>query len=148
MATFISYALQGYVPITIVWGTYLRKRWENSEHEIYYEFAVRILFVLITSGSRTRLRPLLHTTYSALIAGALGAALSFIGLAISLVGALCIPVLGFICPALMEICVLYNDELSKQNLVKNILLILFGIFGLIIGTYTSVLSIVAELRAS
>lgn len=124
LATFISYGLQGYVPVSIVWGTYLSKVWEESDYKIYYEFAVRILIVLITS--------------------AVAAAIPFIGLFISLVGALCISVLGIMCPALMEICVLYKDNLSVLTVIKNLFFIVVGIVGLVVGTYTSVRDIIAE----
>ncbi|XP_037035317.1 proton-coupled amino acid transporter-like protein CG1139 [Bradysia coprophila] len=124
LATFISYGLQGYVPVSIVWGTYLSKVWEDSDYKIYYEFAVRILIVLITS--------------------AVAAAIPFIGLFISLVGALCISVLGIMCPALMEICVLYKDKLPVLTVIKNLFFIIVGIVGLVVGTWTSVRDIIAE----
>ncbi|KAG4071463.1 hypothetical protein HA402_011617 [Bradysia odoriphaga] len=123
LATFISYGLQGYVPVSIVWGTYLSKLCENSDYKIYYEFAVRLLLVLITS--------------------AVAAAIPFIGLFINLIGAFSISMLGIICPALMEICVLYKDKLSNLILVKDILLIAIGVVSLVFGTFTSVRDIIA-----
>lgn len=124
LATFISYGLQGYVPVSIIWGTYLSKRWEDSDNKIYYEFAVRIFIVLITT--------------------VIAAAIPFIGLFISLVGALCISVLGIMCPALMEICVLHKDKLTALTVIKNLFFIVVGVVGLVVGTYTSVRDIIAE----
>ncbi|XP_037035316.1 proton-coupled amino acid transporter-like protein CG1139 [Bradysia coprophila] len=122
LAIFISYGLQGYVPVSIVWGTYLSKVWDNPDNKIYYEFAVRISFVLITCG--------------------VAAAIPFIGLFINLIGAFSISMLGIICPALMEICVLYKDKLSNLILAKDILLIAIGVVGLVFGTFTSVREII------
>lgn len=48
VATFISYGLQGYVPVAIIWGTYLSKRFENSPKKLHWELLVRILIVLAT----------------------------------------------------------------------------------------------------
>lgn len=45
VATFISYGLQCYVPVDIIWGNYLSKRLGDK---IYWEFAVRIGIVLMT----------------------------------------------------------------------------------------------------
>lgn len=76
----------------------------------------------------------------------MAAAIPFIGLFISLVGALCISVLGIMCPALMEICVFYKDEqLSVLTVVKNIFFIIVGMVGLCVGTYTSVKDIYLEM---
>lgn len=72
----------------------------------------------------------------------LAIAIPRLGLFISLFGALCLSVLGLAFPALMEICVLYPNDLSALTLIKDILLIIFGIIGLVVGTYTSVRDIV------
>lgn len=48
LATFISYGLQGYVPVAIIWGTYLSKRFENSNRKLQWELLVRILIVIAT----------------------------------------------------------------------------------------------------
>lgn len=45
VATFISYGLQCYVPVEIIWGNYLKKRFNEK---LKWEFAVRITIVLVT----------------------------------------------------------------------------------------------------
>lgn len=52
--------------------------------------------------------------------------------------------LGIAFPAIIEICVMWPDKLGpgKVFLVKNILLIIFGVIGLIVGTYVSLVDIV------
>lgn len=62
----------------------------------------------------------------------------------SLIGAVCVSTLGFMFPAIIEILTYYKRPgfgIFKWILVKNILLILFGIAGFIIGTYVSILEI-------
>lgn len=48
IATFISYGLQGYVPVSIIWGTYLSKKYEHSDRKLCMEFTTRILIVIAT----------------------------------------------------------------------------------------------------
>lgn len=86
-----------------------------------------------------------HFTNFYFITVAVAAAIPYIGLFISLVGALCISVLGIACPALMEICVLYKDKLTPLTVIKNIFFIVIGVVGLVVGTYTSVRDIIGEM---
>lgn len=68
-----------------------------------------------------------------------------LGLFISLFGALCLSVLGIAFPAIIEICVLWPENdfgPCKFMLIKNILLIVFGLLGLVVGTYVSIVDIV------
>lgn len=54
LATFISYGLQCYVPVEIIWGNYLSKRFNG---QLKWEFAVRITIVLITCKFTYKFRP-------------------------------------------------------------------------------------------
>lgn len=66
----------------------------------------------------------------------------------SLIGAVCVSTLGFMFPAIIEILTYYKRPgfgTFNWILVKDVLLILFGIAGFIIGTYVSVLEIKATL---
>lgn len=74
----------------------------------------------------------------------LAVAIPRLGLFISLFGALCLSALGIAFPAIMEICVLWPDKLGPGRMIlwKDIILILFGIIGLVAGTYTSVRDII------
>lgn len=64
----------------------------------------------------------------------------------SLVGALCLSMLGFAFPALIEICVLHPDQygLGFYMLIKNVLLIAFGFFAMFIGFYFVVKDLVEQ----
>lgn len=67
-----------------------------------------------------------------------------LALFISLFGALCLSVLGIAFPALMEICVLYPDQLGRcyNVILRNLVLILIGMFALITGTHKSMVDII------
>lgn len=66
-----------------------------------------------------------------------------LALFISLFGALCLSVLGIAFPAVMEICVLYPDQLGccKNVILRNVVLIAIGLFAGITGTHKSLVDI-------
>lgn len=67
---------------------------------------------------------------------------------ISLFGALCLAMLGISFPALIQICAFWKVKSAKERVflaTRNIAVILFGVLGLVIGTYTSLEQIVIEL---
>lgn len=74
----------------------------------------------------------------------LAAAIPRLGLFISLFGAFCLSALGLAFPAIMELCVLYPDQLGTGNYIlwKDVLLIVVSLIGLVSGTYTAVRDIV------
>lgn len=125
VATFISYGLQCYVPVEIIWGNYLSKRFNGK---IGWEFVVRIAIVLITF--------------------LLAISVPRLALFISLFGALCLSVLGIAFPALMEICVLYPDNWGRCGIVviRNVILIAIGLFGLVTGTHKSIVDIIVSFQ--
>lgn len=72
-----------------------------------------------------------------------------LGLFISLFGALCLSALGIAFPAIIEVCVLWPErELGPcmLMLVKNICLIIFGVVGLVVGTYVSISDIIESFK--
>ncbi|KAK7790535.1 hypothetical protein R5R35_011941 [Gryllus longicercus] len=129
IAIFITYALQCYVPVEIIWGSYLSKKFEKSSprKQIFYEYVLRTMIVLVTF--------------------LLAAAIPQLELFISLFGALCLSALGISFPAFIEICLLWPKKAFgrfKWILWKDIILLICGLFALIIGTYTSLRDIVAS----
>ncbi|KAL0120248.1 hypothetical protein PUN28_008127 [Cardiocondyla obscurior] len=123
VAIFITYALQAYVPVEILWSTYLDHRIKNRK--ILWEYVCRTVVTLVTF--------------------VLAIAVPRLGLFISLFGALCLSALGIAFPAIIEICVLWPDDdfgPLKFILIKDVLLILFGMVGLVVGTYVSIVDIV------
>ena len=125
-AIFISYALQCYVPISIIWENYVGDKINNSEK----------------SGTYLLLLRLVTTIFTFIIAGLVPE----LGLFISLFGAFCLSILGLAFPAIMEICVLYPDKFGnfKMHLWKDIGLIIFAFIGLTSGTYASMKDIIAS----
>lgn len=67
-----------------------------------------------------------------------------LGNIIGLVGAFCLSMLGFVFPAVIEICVLHPDQhgVGYYMLLKNILLMLFGFFALFVGCTLSIIDII------
>ncbi|XP_075162004.1 arcus [Haematobia irritans] len=124
ITTWISYALQGYVTADIVWNKYLSKRVKDSSKHALYELLVRALIVLLTFGAAI--------------------AIPDLSLFLSLVGSFCLSILGLIFPALLQICVQYTTGYGpwKIRLMKNILLVAFGVLGGVVGTYVSIDEIV------
>ncbi|XP_055599202.1 proton-coupled amino acid transporter-like protein CG1139 isoform X2 [Uranotaenia lowii] len=128
IAIFISYGLQCYVPVEIIWNTYLVDRYKDSAHKTSYEMLVRITLVIITF--------------------LLAIAIPRLGLFISLFGAFCLSALGIAFPAIMDICVRWPNDMgpAKLHLWKNLILIILGIVGLLSGTYTSVRDIIISFQ--
>ncbi|XP_008211722.2 proton-coupled amino acid transporter-like protein CG1139 [Nasonia vitripennis] len=126
VAIFITYALQAYVPVEIIWTTYLDHR--IKKNKLFWEYIVRTLVTL--------------TTFI------LAIAVPRLGLFISLFGALCLSALGIAFPAIIEICVLWPHNFGpfKVALIKDIGLIIFGCIGLIVGTYVSLGDIIASFQ--
>ena len=125
-AIFISYALQCFVPISIIWENYVGDKIKNSEKSGRYLLLLRFV----------------TTVFTFIIAGLVPE----LGLFISLFGAFCLSILGLAFPAIMEICVLYPDKFGNFNmhLWKDIGLIIFAFIGLISGTYASMKDIIAS----
>ncbi|CAO1298999.1 unnamed protein product [Diamesa serratosioi] len=124
-AIFITHGLACYVAIDISWREYLSKRFKDSEHIQFWEYVTRTLLVLITF--------------------LLAVAIPNLELFISLFGALCLSALGLAFPALIQICVFWKSTsgFSRTSLlVKNIIIIIFAVIGLVSGTYTSLHEII------
>lgn len=62
----------------------------------------------------------------------------------SLVGALCLSMLGFTFPALIEICVIHPDQygFGSHRLIRNVLLIIFGLFAMVMGSFLAIRDLV------
>lgn len=116
---FLSYGLQFYVPMSIVWP-YVRSKLSSEKALKHGEAVTRFVLISIT-----------------FLAAALIPNLSGI---ISLVGAFSSSGLALIFPPVIEIMTFWPDQLGKHNWVlwKDILIILFGLTGFVFGTITSV----------
>ncbi|XP_026742220.1 proton-coupled amino acid transporter-like protein CG1139 isoform X2 [Trichoplusia ni] len=128
VAIFISYGLHCYVPVEVVWRGYLLPHLQRSgappARLRLAEYGLRVALCLLTF--------------------VLAVAVPRLGLFISLFGALCLSALGICFPALMEMCVSFPDKFGpgRVRLLKDVLLFIVGVVGLVAGTYTALLSIV------
>ncbi|EDX08900.1 proton-coupled amino acid transporter-like protein CG1139 [Drosophila simulans] len=124
ITTWISYALQGYVTAHILWDKYLSKRFKETR-QTFYELVFRAIIVLLTFGCAV--------------------AIPDLSVFLSLVGSFCLSILGLIFPVLLQICVQYTEGYGpfRIKLIINLLLLCFGIFGGVVGTYVSILDIIA-----
>lgn len=75
-------------------------------------------------------------------------AIPYLNLFISLFGALCLSALGIAFPALIEICILYPNNFGKFKhvLIKNVILIIIGIFAGALGTGLAINDIVMKMN--
>jgi len=127
LAIFVTYGLQCYVAVDITWNEYLGPKLEKNPRQVLWEYVTRTCLVLVTF--------------------LLAVAVPALDLFISLFGALCLSALGIAIPAAIETCTYWytRDGSSFYLMVlKNVALMIFGIFGLIVGTYTSIRDIVKE----
>ncbi|XP_037931520.1 proton-coupled amino acid transporter-like protein CG1139 [Teleopsis dalmanni] len=125
-AIYITHGLACYVAIDITWNDYVARKLGPQRKKVFWEYAVRTLLVLVTF--------------------LLAVAIPNLELFISLFGALCLSALGLAFPALIQICThwYYTEGLSKiWLLLSNFVLIIVGVLGLVIGTYTSLSEIIA-----
>ncbi|XKL65978.1 hypothetical protein PGB90_009398 [Kerria lacca] len=125
-AIYITYALQCYVPVDIIWMFYLKERFTKRENTLLIQYGLRIICVIITI--------------------LLAIAIPYLNLFISLIGALCLSMLGITFPALIEICILYPNNFGKLNyiLLKNVILIIIGIFAGVLGTVLAITDIISK----
>lgn len=124
LAILITYSLQFYVPVEIMWKN-LKKNFPEKERLM--EFVFRLFLSSLT-------------ILIAILVPNLGGF-------ISLVGAVCLSMLGLIFPAVIELVTIWEKPglgPYKYKLWKNLALILFGLIGFVFGTYVSILDIIKE----
>ncbi|CAK9812255.1 Proton-coupled amino acid transporter-like protein CG1139 [Anthophora quadrimaculata] len=125
IAIFFTHPIQCYVAIDIAWNEYIAPNLEKNSHKLLWEYVVRTSLVFLTF--------------------LLAVAIPQLDLFISLFGALCLSGLGLAFPAIIQICTFWNVCGRTEKtlmLAKNMSLILFGLLGLIVGTYTSLRDII------
>ncbi|XP_026741977.1 proton-coupled amino acid transporter-like protein CG1139 [Trichoplusia ni] len=126
-AIFITHGLACYVAIDILWNEYIGIRMMNSKHRIIWEYLLRTVIVLLTFG--------------------IAAAVPALELFISLFGALCLSALGLAFPALIQSCTYWYYVSRSERIrmiVKNAIVVLFGVLGLVVGTWTSLERIIEK----
>lgn len=149
LAIFITYALQCYVPLDILWEQRLKRRLEKSNHLLLWEYVFRTLIVigtckLSTQGTNALSRCMLNP--SVLPTVVLAVAVPRLELFISLFGALCLAALGLVFPAIIDICV-HWPHMGRYRwlLVRDLVIFTFGLGALVIGSYVALRDIVLSL---
>ncbi|XP_015435823.1 PREDICTED: proton-coupled amino acid transporter 1 [Dufourea novaeangliae] len=125
IAIFFTHPIQCYVAIDITWNDYIAPNLEKNSHKLLWEYVVRTALVLLTF--------------------LLAIAIPQLDLFISLFGALCLSGLGLAFPAIIQTCTFWSVYGRTERILmvaKNMSLVLFGLLGLVIGTYTSLRDII------
>nr|XP_022326805.1 proton-coupled amino acid transporter 2-like [Crassostrea virginica] len=127
ISLFISFALQLYVPIKIIWPK-IERHLVSKKKKNLGEYCLRIILVLFT----------------AIVA----IVVPELDLLISLVGALASSSLALVFPPLIEILTYKapNERLSAVSVVKDVLIMIFGAFGCVVGTWVSIDEISKKFR--
>jgi proton-coupled amino acid transporter len=117
-AIFVSYGLQFFIPIAVII--------ENRDWGFCKVFFLKFILVLFTCS--------------------LAIAIPDLGDFIALIGACASPLLALVFPPMIDALVSRNG--SGLHLTKNIFIILFGVVGGIVGTITSIMSVISVLTSS
>lgn len=124
LAIFFTYALQFYVPTSIIWEMIEHKFAKDRQNMYNY-----IMRMCIVTGTIL-----------------LAIAIPNLGPIISLVGAVCFSILGLLLPAFIEMATRWESPgfgFLKWRLIKDILLSIIAVFALFSGAYASILDIIA-----
>lgn len=126
VAIFCTYGVQFYVPMEIIWPPIESRLIPGLWPQKYGEYILRICFVVMTF--------------------VLAIIIPCLDLVISLVGALSSSAVALIFPAILEIITFWSIPCGlgryRWKLVKDILIMLLGIIGFVVGTVTTLISIV------
>ncbi|XP_017893262.1 proton-coupled amino acid transporter 2 isoform X1 [Ceratina calcarata] len=122
LSILLTYALQFYVPIAIIWPKIVNGfgpfKWPVLSETIFRSAMCLLTFILAE-------------------------AIPQLGLFISLVGAVSSTALALIFPPIIEMVVCWqNASLSMFTISKDILIVLIGLLGFVTGTYESITSII------
>ncbi|XP_048004303.1 proton-coupled amino acid transporter-like protein CG1139 [Leguminivora glycinivorella] len=119
LAICLSHPLQNFVAYILLWNT-CKKRYHGSKAGLI-DYSLRVILVVIPV--------------------AMAVAVPELGPIISLVGALCLSLLAIVFPGLIDLCIWYPDNygILKYKLIRDIIIICLGFFGLVSGVYTSIL---------
>lgn len=125
VAIFLTYGLQFYVPMEIIWKNV--KQYFGSR-KLLAEYIIRIIMVIFTVT--------------------VAIAIPNLGPFISLVGAVCLSTLGLMFPSVIELVTVWDQEnglgACYWKLWKNLAIISFGVLGFLTGTYVSIQEILDE----
>lgn len=118
----LTYALQFYIAVDIIWPNILAFLGPDVKYPIFAELSFRSFLVLVTF--------------------VMAEAIPFLGLFISLVGAVSSAALALIFPPILDIVsTIAFGELTKPVMIKDGIIILIGVVGMVTGSYESISAI-------
>lgn len=120
-AILLTYLLQFYVPLEV-----MVRHLENKYGEL------RVCYILLLREGICFLCVLI-----AWLVPSIGGIIAFLG-------ALCLSVLGVILPAIFDLVLFKNAPYKVFRYMKDYFMICMGLFGLIVGTYMSIIEIIQD----
>lgn len=148
LAVLISYGLQGYVIVDILWNNHFRMRYEGTDSECRYEYMLRYAIVFSScacvEGTKDCDVVTLLLISICLFTVVLAMSVPDLGIMIGLIGSLCLSLMGFVVPAIMDICVRSPDAYGRFNwrLICDMVLIMFGLNVLITGLLLNIMDLI------
>ncbi|XP_075224513.1 proton-coupled amino acid transporter-like protein acs isoform X2 [Lycorma delicatula] len=122
VAIFFSYCLQFYVPLSIIWPP-IKSRIHSEKNQQIAELSLRTFLVLLTF--------------------LLAVAVPNLGSVISLVGAVSSSTLALIFPPIIDLVTFWDKGMSTSTIIKDALVMIFGLLGFVFGSYVSLLNILS-----
>lgn len=138
LSIFLTYALQFYVPMEIIWKNI---KGNFNEHLNVIEYSVRTGLVVWRQLIAVVDFDFNRLTYFQILTVIIAIIIPNLGPFITLIGAVCLSTLGLMFPAIIETITYWERPgMGRFNwrLIKNVLLVIFGIIGLLTGTYVSI----------
>jgi len=127
---FISFALQFYVPITFLWPWILEhwlRRYEGRKSLVYFELLFRYLLVWVLC--------------------AISICVPHLDDFIALVGAFACSALSLIFPPIMDELIFKDIKRSAIVRIKNYGITIFGMFGMVLGTYFAMDQLITDIKS-
>lgn len=125
IAMFLTYGLQFYVPMEIIWKNMKQHFGARKSSTEYLTRATIVIGTVCVAIAVPNLGPFM-----------------------SLVGAVCLSTLGLMFPSIIELVTVWEEEDGlgrfKWRLWKNIFIICFGLLGFVTGAYESLQNILAK----
>lgn len=152
----LTFSLQFYIPIVIMWPKVV-KRFGPFQHPVFAELGFRTLLVLLTckytSSQKNYIQEftqmyLAHNYFLPILifisfSVTLAEVIPYLGLFISLVGAVSSTALALMFPPVLELAIRWSiSDMAPLMVIKNIVIILIGVLGCVTGTYESIVAIV------
>lgn len=137
----LTYALQFYIAVEIMYPN-LQNWLGPFKYPVFAELTFRSVLVLITCKNHLIFRVIISKSMN--VSVIMAEAIPFLNLFISLVGAVSSSTLALLFPPILDLVTSYNcGDLKFITVVKNVIILLFGVVGCVTGTYESINSIIS-----